>query len=513
MVKDDTIESEKEVPSYPILEGHKTKDEQLQIDASFSVLSLSEKYLVLILVSVIGFCSAVSAPIYFPALQVIEKYFNISEELVNISIVVYLAAQSISPTIFASVADKYGRRPLLLVCLIGFIGTCIGLALCNSYAAILALRVFQSTFIAPSIAISAGATGDFTERHERGGFVGLQSGIILLGQGFGSLIGAGLTSGFGWRAIFWFLAIFAGVTLVICIIILPETARNLVGNGSILPRNLLNRAPIIYTAKIQQNWHLNDPDYGTLVKKKSKIDFLTPFKIMSRLEIAISLFSQAIHYTMWTLALTSITTQLTKEYHYSVIKIGLCYLPSGILGMLGSVFSGKVLDWNYKREYRNFEYKMASGKIPATTPFNIIGARVQVAVPFIIMSDGAILMFGWCIDKHIHISTILVSSGIMAFGIMAVVGVNTTLMIDMNPDNGSAATSCVNFTRCGLAAIFVGVLTNMNKAMGIGGTFSLMFGLGLLSCALLYIPLEYGMKWTLERKQKEIAEKKETHSD
>lgn len=97
------------------------------------------------------------------------------------------------------------------------------------------------------------------------------------------------------------------------------------------------------------------------------------------------------------------------------------------------------------------------------------------------------------------------SSGefLISNGCMALVGINTTLLIDLYASNSSAATSCVNLTRCLTGAIFVAAFTSMNKSMTIGGTFTLMCALGLISGALLYIPLKFGMKWSAARDARE----------
>lgn len=52
----------------------------------------------------------------------------------------------------------------------------------------------------------------------------------------GPVIGGLLAKFLGWRAIFWFLAIFSGVTLVLIVTCLSETNRHIVGNGSITPQ-------------------------------------------------------------------------------------------------------------------------------------------------------------------------------------------------------------------------------------------------------------------------------------
>ena len=137
----------------------------------------------------------------------------------------------------------------------------IGLACAPSYGVIVFLRIIQSIGISPTIAISSGVVGDFTLKHERGTFVGATSGLVLLGQCFGSLIGAVLAAAWNWRAIFWFLTIGCGTSFIIAFLLLPETKRTLVGNLSIRPKNPFNFAPVLLLKPVQKMFKLNDPDY------------------------------------------------------------------------------------------------------------------------------------------------------------------------------------------------------------------------------------------------------------
>ncbi|ONH68571.1 putative transporter AQR1 [Cyberlindnera fabianii] len=480
----------------------------------FTVLSHTEKYLLVILSASVSIWSSFGAPIYYPALQVLKKQFNISEELVNVSVVVYLAFQGIAPTVFGGLADAYGRRPVLILCLLIFIVSSIIIAITNNYALLLVFRIFQASGIAPTVAVCSGMVGDFTERHERGGFIGLQSGLTLMGQAFGALIGAGLIAGFNWRAIFWFLAIGSGVTLVVISVLLPETKRAIVGNGSIIPSRLMNRAPLLSFPSVKRRWHLDLPDVSTL-EPRGKPDYLAPFKIILLPEIAICLLNGAIHFGIWTMLLTSLTHELSTNYHYSTMKIGLCYLPAGIGGLVGSLVCGRILDFVYRRRYARYEYKRQTGAISTDTPFNIVQSRILVIFPYTVITDGFTVMFGWCLYQKVHIASVLVSEFCVCMGCIAMIGINMTLLIDLYPSKSSAASSSVNLTRCLAGALFVAVLTSMNDKLTVGGTFTLMAGLGVISTVLLLVPMKYGMKWGMEReeRQKRDMMKKEQELD
>lgn len=98
------------------------------------------------------------------------------------------------------------------------------------------LRCIQSSGSNGTVALSNGVVSDFATRAERGSYIGLASLGSSLGPTLGPLIGGLLTKFLGWRAIFWFLDIYGGVMLLVVLIIVPETCRNVVGNGSVSPQ-------------------------------------------------------------------------------------------------------------------------------------------------------------------------------------------------------------------------------------------------------------------------------------
>lgn len=79
--------------------------------------------------------------------------------------------------LWGPLSDRYGRRPVFLICLFILIGSCIGLALCptNAFGLLLVLRFLQAGGCASTIALGVGVCGDISTPQDRGGFVGFFS--------------------------------------------------------------------------------------------------------------------------------------------------------------------------------------------------------------------------------------------------------------------------------------------------------------------------------------------------
>ncbi|SCV05443.1 LANO_0H07602g1_1 [Lachancea nothofagi CBS 11611] len=473
---------------------------QTSLGVPHTLLNTAQKWTMVGLLTSAGFWSSLGSPIYYPALKQLEKQFDVSEELVNITVVVYLIFQGVAPTICGSLADVYGRRPVILFGMLVYVCASIGLACSQSYGVILFLRCLQSAGISPIIAINSGVVGDFTLKHERGTFVGAVSGFTLMGQAFGSLIGAALTAAFDWRAIFWFLTIGCGTCMIINFLVLPETKRTLVGNMSIRPKHWVNRAPIFLLKSVRHKFHYDNPDYETLDPNVPKIDLISSLKILSHPEILMSLMPAGLQFALWTLTLTSISSQLSiAPYNYKLTIIGICYLPAGIGGLVGSFITGKIIDVYYKRALKRFEEKKQQGLIASDAKFNTLRARLYTSIPQNFVSVVAFTLFGWSIQRGWHISVPLITSAIGSFCAMSTLSSSSTLLVDLYPNRSSTATSSYNFIRCSLSAIFMACLARMNKALTVGGTFTLVSGFIFIGNFVTFIPMIYGMKWRENR--------------
>lgn len=134
--------------SNPSPHGSTTNDDfmrRIPSDEAYSSFSKPAKRWITLLVAMSGFFSPLSANIYFPAVTYISQDFQVSLELVNLTITAYLICQCITPSITGDLADMIGRRPVYLVVLVVYFAANLGLSLQKTYAGLLVLRMIQST--------------------------------------------------------------------------------------------------------------------------------------------------------------------------------------------------------------------------------------------------------------------------------------------------------------------------------------------------------------------------------
>lgn len=199
---------------------------------SWSVFSLQQKRFIVFMVALAGFFSPLSANIYFPALNTLAADFGTSESVMNLTLTTYMIFQGLAPTIFGDLADMAGRRPAYIIGFTIYIAACIGIASCNSFAALLVLRMLQSSGSSSTIALGSGVVADIATSAERGVWMGWATSGPMVAPALAPVLGGLFTQFLGWRWIFWFLVILAGVFFVPFVLTFPETGRTILVLGS-----------------------------------------------------------------------------------------------------------------------------------------------------------------------------------------------------------------------------------------------------------------------------------------
>ena len=301
--------------------------------------------------------------IYYPVLSVIENEFSITEQQVNITVVVYFLFQGIEHCIMGDLADSFGRRPIVLSSIMLYMIACVSLACINSYGEILGLRCLQAAGISPAIAIKCGIMGNITTKAERGGYVGYVSGFQVMGTAFGAIIGSMLANRWGWRSIFWFLVIGSGICPLCSFVILTETKRTIVGNGSVTPRSIFNQAPVLRLQAVRKTLHLGNPELESL-EPPVRFNLFTPLEILRNARINLPLYIAGIQFATYIAHRTSFLTVLSNNYDLKVPEVGLCYLPTGLCTMASVVISGRYLNWFYSRESEKHDVRLGEPSYP-----------------------------------------------------------------------------------------------------------------------------------------------------
>lgn len=159
---------------------------------------------------------------YLPSFPDIEIEFGISRAILSQSLAVYLVAFAVSTLAWGPLADRFGRRLVILISMALYTLGSIGCALAENADVFMLLRVVQG--LAASGGFIAGRAM-IRDAHDAEAAHRAMSQVMMLfalAPAIAPVLGGWLHDQFGWRSVFWFLSVF-GSLLVLMGFLVKET--------------------------------------------------------------------------------------------------------------------------------------------------------------------------------------------------------------------------------------------------------------------------------------------------
>ncbi|MGO9971304.1 MAG: MFS transporter [Solirubrobacteraceae bacterium] len=120
-------------------------------------------------------------------------------------------------------ADRYGRRRLLLAGLLIFGGGSIWSATCGSANELIAARIAQGVGAGILLPVPLAITAAIFDGEDRTKAIGVSTAAVAGGLPLGPIAGGLLLEHFSWHAVFWVNIPIIAVSLIGCTVTLPET--------------------------------------------------------------------------------------------------------------------------------------------------------------------------------------------------------------------------------------------------------------------------------------------------
>jgi DHA1 family bicyclomycin/chloramphenicol resistance-like MFS transporter len=160
---------------------------------------------------------------FLPALPTIAGSLDSTIAAAQLTITAYFIAYGLAQMVYGPVADMVGRKPPLVAGLTLFAAGSIGCALAPDMNSLVAARVVQALGGAAAMVIPRAIIRDMHTGPQATRLMALVMLIISVSPMLAPLAGSGIIALSGWRAIFATLAMAAGLSIGVTLLLQPET--------------------------------------------------------------------------------------------------------------------------------------------------------------------------------------------------------------------------------------------------------------------------------------------------
>ncbi|THU95076.1 MFS general substrate transporter, partial [Dendrothele bispora CBS 962.96] len=475
--------------------------------------SAFRKNFTLFQVSVGYLIAGLAINIQTPAVDQMEAELPATSSQISLSISLFLLFQGIIPLLWSTFSEIKGRKLVYVTSLAIFTAGSIVVATSKSIQLVIGFRCFQAAGLKISFLIKGAATlADIFDPEERGRKMGIYYIASLVGPSAGTFLGGVLTSAFGWRGPFYFLAIISGVVLLTFILFFKDTFRRerSYTYQSILKKRLADRAiakKLPSTEDITPAAIVAPENPGADIEKqvitrsqvsnvakdiKVSVMDVNPIKpmatVVKRPHNLVILLASSLLSSFTFLVNYTTSRSLATFYHYSPLNIGLTLVAFG----LGTILGGRWTDHQLIR----LTAKNGGKRYPEI--------RLKSTFHGLIVFPLCIIGYGWVIQERLHIAA--VCAMLFACGFFAIFVYTSTIayIVDSNLGRSSTAVALNSAFRGALAFALTEVSVPMQDGLGDGWMYTILASLIIISTLLIALVIWKGPEWRAKCEQKDI---------
>ena len=177
------------------------------------------------LIVAITACGTLGMHLIIPALPDTARALGVSAGAIQLTITLYLIGLAIGQLLYGPISDRFGRRPVLLGGLALFTLAGIATTAAPTAWALVIARILQSIGACAGLVLGRAIVRDSAAPDRAAAQLAMLTMVMSMAPAIAPVLGGYATAWIGWRAAFALLAIVGAVTLVLAVLLLPETNR------------------------------------------------------------------------------------------------------------------------------------------------------------------------------------------------------------------------------------------------------------------------------------------------
>ncbi len=161
--------------------------------------------------------------LYLPSLPAIGRAFESSVAETQLTLSVFLIGFAVCQLVYGPLADRFGRRPVMLTGMAIFLAASVFCAFAWSLEVLLVGRLLQALGICAGPVLGRAVVRDAWGADRSARILAYTGSAMAIAPAVGPIIGGVLEQNFGWRASFAALTVFSLALLLFVLLRLPET--------------------------------------------------------------------------------------------------------------------------------------------------------------------------------------------------------------------------------------------------------------------------------------------------
>lgn len=179
----------------------------------------------LLLLTVTTALGPVAMQIYLPALPLVKDALGATTANTQLTISLYMVAVALATLGYGALSDRYGRKPMLLLGLVLFIGGSIACFFSSSLHGLIAARIIQAIGGAAGMVIARAVIRDSYPAAQAPKYIAQLTMVMVIAPMLSPALGTQIMHHWHWRGVFVFTTVIGSLSLFWVLFRLNETLK------------------------------------------------------------------------------------------------------------------------------------------------------------------------------------------------------------------------------------------------------------------------------------------------